>query len=226
MATHQEIAGESDEELLRRMVNTHPNRFGEGYWATFDEQVRPRLGESPVIADLGCGPGLLLRDLSSSVPAAKLYGSDLTPLMIEHARSLEYEGGAPTLEVRDIVNEPLPFDDGSVDVATMAAVLHLFEDPFAFLAEVRRVLKPTGALVLLEWVRTPLANYLARRTSDPAVSDEEFHRRSLRLFPSHNKYTVDDWQWLLEESGYEVAAVVKLRMEFNRLFVAFPKAVT
>jgi hypothetical protein len=31
-----------------------------------------------------------------------------------------------------------------------------------------------------------------------------------KLFPSHNKYTVDDWNWLLRESGFNVVKQAQL----------------
>jgi len=35
----------------------------------------------------------------------------------------------------------------------------------------------------------------------------------------HNKYTADDWRWLLGESGFEILDVTELRAS-HRIFVA------
>ena len=35
MATHQSLSGGTDDELLQRMIATHPERFGEAFWAFF-----------------------------------------------------------------------------------------------------------------------------------------------------------------------------------------------
>jgi hypothetical protein len=48
MPTHQSLSGASDDELLQRMVKTHPERFGEGYWKFFR---RARGAASPVVPD-------------------------------------------------------------------------------------------------------------------------------------------------------------------------------
>ena len=58
MATHQEIANISDEELVDRMITTHDDRFDGAFWSFFDEFVDPHLGNCPQILDVGCGPGL------------------------------------------------------------------------------------------------------------------------------------------------------------------------
>ena len=55
-----------------------------------------------VIADLGCGQGLYLRDLSERHEGGRLYGLDATPVMIDHARVLRYRCAPPVLAVQDL----------------------------------------------------------------------------------------------------------------------------
>jgi ubiquinone/menaquinone biosynthesis C-methylase UbiE len=57
------------------------------------------------------------------------------------------------VEVVSAKAESLPFPDETFDAAVSAFVLCSVEDPATVLAEVRRVLKPNGRLVLLEHVR-------------------------------------------------------------------------
>src|SRR5262249_8394695 len=47
----------------------------------------------------------------------------------------------------------------------------------------------------------------------------EIHRRGFRRFPVHNKYTADDWRWLLAEAGFHICAETQPRPS-HRLFVA------
>jgi ubiquinone/menaquinone biosynthesis C-methylase UbiE len=154
MTTHQQLTGSSDERFVQTMVNSHDRRFGDGYWARFADHVQPRLPAAPVVVGLGCGPGLILRDIAKRMPGATLCGFDLTPAMIDYARGLDYGGCTATLEVLDLVQHPLPLADGSVDLVTMNVTLHLFEDPFTFLAGVCRVLKPAGTFALFDFVRS------------------------------------------------------------------------
>ena len=76
MATHQEIAGVTDEELVNRMISSHGDRFDDVFWNYFSETVDPHLSTTPTMADIGCGPGLLLRDLRSRYANAVLHGYD------------------------------------------------------------------------------------------------------------------------------------------------------
>jgi len=100
-------------------------------------------------------------------------------------------------------------------------VLHVFDEPLPTLAEIRRVLAPGGIFLLNDWVRQPLATYLAFRRDVMKESGPDALRRAFRLFPVHNKYTVEDWRWLLGEAGFEVLAQTELRTS-HRIFVATP----
>jgi len=219
--THQSLGGASDEQLLQRMVATHGERFAREFWEFFDAHVGRRLPSRAVIVDLGCGPGLLLRDLGERFPDAVLYGYDVTPAMIAHARQLAFKPADVTLAIHDVVTRPLPLADASVSLVSMSSVLHVFDEPLLTLAEIRRVLAPGGIFLLNDWIRQPLAVYLAFRREVMQESGPDGLRRAFRLFPVHNKYTVEDWQWLLAEAGFEVLAQTELRAS-HRIFVATP----
>jgi SAM-dependent methyltransferase len=210
MPTHQSLSGVTDDELVRRMVVTHPDRFGESFWSFFTVGVTPHLPARPTIVDLGCGPGLLLRDLGARYPSATLYGYDVTPAMIEHGRHLSFAGPRPTLAVHDVAM-PLPHATASVDLVSMASVLHVLDEPFPVLAEIRRMLAPGGVFLLQDWIRQPLSAYLAWRRDHHGEHEPECSRRGFRLFPVQNKYTRDDWHWLLGEAGFAVVDQATLR---------------
>ena len=219
MATQQKISGVSDEEFVERMVERYPRRFNDQYWSVFKANVGRHLPAEPVIVDLGCGPGLYLRDLSERHQGSRLYGFDATPAMIEHARGLHYRGAPPTLTVQDVEKEPLPLDTGGVDLVSMTGVIHVLEEPFAVLAEVQRVLRPGGLFLLDDWVRMPLAQYVQDRPRDRGAARERQRAGWLRMFPFHNKYTAEDWKWLLAEAGFSLVSTVQIRPQ-SRIFVA------
>jgi SAM-dependent methyltransferase len=201
------------------MVTTHPERFGEAYWALFAAHVAPHLPPNPVMIDLGCGPGLLLRDFGARYPAATLYGYDVTAAMIAHGRALSYTGATPAFALHDVTTQPLPHPAGSVHLVSMSSVLHVVDEPLPVLAEIRRVLAPAGIFLLHDWIRQPLPTYLAWRRDVLGEGDAESRRRGFRLFPVHNKYTTEDWQWLLAEAGFTIGYQEQLRAS-HRSFVA------
>jgi SAM-dependent methyltransferase len=219
--THQSLTGASDDDLLQRMVATHAERFEAAFWAFFGAHVGPRLPPRAVMVDLGCGPGLLLRDLGERCPGAVLHGYDVTPAMIDYARQLTFKTASATFALHEVAATPLPHAAGTVHLASMSSVLHVFDEPLPTLAEIRRVLAPGGIFLLNDWVRQPLSTYLAWRRDVLKESGPDGLRRAFRLFPAQNKYTVDDWRWLLGEAGFEILAQTELRAS-HRIFVTTP----
>ncbi|HET9682702.1 MAG TPA: methyltransferase domain-containing protein [Gemmatimonadaceae bacterium] len=107
--------------------------------------------EGMTVADLGAGPGFFTFPLATRVGAAGLvYATDISPEMLS---VLESRGLPP--QIRPILagESRIPIPDGIVDLALLAFVLHELVHPEAFLHEVRRILRPTGRLVVLEWQR-------------------------------------------------------------------------
>lgn len=191
------------EGALARQLERYYVRFNDDFWSFFEAEVQPVLPEAPVLADLGCGPGLYLRDVSARLPGATLVGVDKGEDMLGHARSLEYAGATPTFESGDVAGT-LPLADGSVDLLTIAAVMHTLEDPFSLLKEVRRVLKPGGVFLLYDWVRIGFKEYIDARISEPGDPVDARYPRALELFSTHNKYTADDWRWIFKEARFSV----------------------
>src|SRR5262245_39938578 len=114
MPTHQSLGGASDDDLLQRMVATHAERFAAPFWEFFRANVAPHIPARPVIIDLGCGPGLFLRDLGERYPEALLYGYDVTPAMITYGQDLARAGAKLRMALHDVTAEPLPHEAGAV----------------------------------------------------------------------------------------------------------------
>lgn len=115
------------------------------------------------VADLGCGSGVF-----SNVLQQRGYtctGVDLSPALIRIAKQ-KYPG----IEFIEGDVEHLPFADGSFDGVLLAGVLHHFSNRAAFLAEVKRILRPGGKFVAFDPNRMNPAMYLYRDRSSPLYS--------------------------------------------------------
>ena len=65
-------------------------------------------------------------------------------------------------------------------------------------------LAPDGLFLLNDWIRQPLQTYLTRRMESMQGARAGSLEAGFRLFPVHNKYTPEDWQWLLTEAGLTI----------------------
>jgi ubiquinone/menaquinone biosynthesis C-methylase UbiE len=95
------------------------------------------------VLDAGCGSGPLFEDLRAK--GAIVTGFDSSPVMLELAR--QRLGDDADLQVADL-SQPLPFTDATFDDVVVSLVLHYLQDWTGPLAELRRVLKPGGRLLL------------------------------------------------------------------------------
>lgn len=99
------------------------------------------------VLDLGCGPGVLTRELERM--GYHGVGLDASPAMIEHSKRqarAEGLGESWVYELGDV--EAVPFPDQSFDGAVCAGVIDYLGDDDKLLAEVFRVLKPGGRFLL------------------------------------------------------------------------------
>lgn len=106
-----------------------------------------RLARGARVLDLGCGPGLLLRELVAHRPDLALQGMDISSQMVNRARR-ELAGTGVRVALLDDVG-PLPLADRSIDTVTATRVLQVISARRLgpLLREVRRVLAPGGRLI-------------------------------------------------------------------------------
>lgn len=98
------------------------------------------------ISDLGCGTGQVSAALAPFV--ARVVAVDQSAAMLLAAK--KRLRGFDNVDLRRGEIEALPIDDARVDVATLMLVLHHVPEPTRALAEVARVLKPGGRVIIAD----------------------------------------------------------------------------
>jgi arsenite methyltransferase len=113
-------------------------------------RIVKRLGLRPDdhVLELGCGPGWFSKPLSSALPQGRLVLCDLQTMMLEFAQSR-------ICDVRNTVAvcadaSRLPFSSCTFDTVLVASVLGEVPDRKNCLREVRRVLKDSGKILVVE----------------------------------------------------------------------------
>lgn len=151
-------------EKVRRMfgaiagrydLNNTLHSFGrDGAWRRAAVREAELSGSDEVL-DVACGTGALSREFAKHGPA-RVVGLDYTPEMLEVARDRQAVRGvdgrrATPIEYVEGDAMSLPFAARSFDVVSIAFGIRNVDDPVAALGEFRRVLRPGGRLVVLEF---------------------------------------------------------------------------
>ena len=111
----------------------------QSFYQKYEQALRDVTKPSPVILDVGCGVGQVVRSLAEK--GCQALGVEVSEANLALAR--EHPGDFHLYD-----GSTLPFADHTVDVVGAFNVLEHVEDPVALLDEMTRVLRPGGRIVI------------------------------------------------------------------------------
>jgi ubiquinone/menaquinone biosynthesis C-methylase UbiE len=143
------------------------------------------------VLDVGCGTGYLLRQLAARLPEAELAGIDPAPHMVEQATA---NSACDRVSVQPGVAEALPFGDDRFDLVISTTSFDHWTDQRAGIAEIARVLRPKGHLVLADlfsiWMVPTLLLGHRGRVRTIAGASSLVRAAGLEVVGRHNLYVV------------------------------------
>ena len=156
-----------------------------------------QLSPLATVLDVGCGTGEFEQLVLSDRPTQRIVGVDISDKMLAIAQ--QKCQAYPNVEFHIASATALPFASNSFDAIVSASAFHYFDDPLAALKEMKRVLKPDGTVIILDWCR----DYLPCKILDIV----------LKVFDEAYKqcYTQDEFHSLLTEAHFDVCRATKVR---------------
>lgn len=126
------------------------------------------INTNSVVADIGAGTGYYTFRIAPKIPNGKLYAVEIQDDAIKYLkeRSQQLRQSNITIIKGGERSPNLPVN--RIDLAFMVDVYHELLYPHEMLQAIRKALKPTGKLLLLEY-----------RAEDPAVAIKELHKMSV-----------------------------------------------
>ncbi len=146
-----------------------------------------QVSTADTVLDLACGPGLVACAFAEHT--AHVTGIDLTPKMIAQAEKCQRENHVTNVswKIGNVLS--LPFSDSSFSCVITRYSFHHFLDPRAVLAEMVRVCKPCGTVMVVDAVL-------------PSEKIEAYNHMETLRDPSHTKaLSFNEMATMIEKSG-------------------------
>jgi ubiquinone/menaquinone biosynthesis C-methylase UbiE len=191
--------------FLRRHENSH-----EGLLQLMVECAEVQ--KEDTVLDIACGPGIVSCFFARD--ASHVTGVDIVPAMLECAKRLQTEKGLVNLDWALGESTALPFADDSFDRVVTRFSFHHYINPEAAIAEMMRVCKPGGIVLIAD-------------VAPGSDAQEHFNDWEVLRDPSHTRaLSESEMRALGENAGLHLRRQANFHMQMNLedlLGSSFPK---
>lgn len=112
----------------------------------FAQYLAGLIPENSSILDFGCGNMYTAKELVNFSPTLRVTGLDVVKDQNLDDTILKDQ----RLSFKLLTTKEIPFPDNTFDIVVALATMHHTTDPEYYLSELKRVIKPTGAIILIE----------------------------------------------------------------------------
>lgn len=164
------------------------------------------------VVELGCGTAYVSAILAKQ--GARPVGVDPTPAQLDTARRLQQQTGI-VFPLVEAPGEQVPLPDAAFDLAISEYGASLWADPYRWIPEAARLLRPGGRLIfmtnsnLAQLCSPPVAGHLTEQLQRPLFG---MYRTTWPGEPG-TEYHLPHGEWIgvLREHGFEVEALHELQ---------------
>jgi len=164
------------------------------------------------VLDVACGPGLISIEFAKR--ARHVTGIDITPAMIQQAKSLQQKNNLNNMkwDISDVSNN-LPYLTGSFSIVVSRYIFHHLLNPLSVLIEMNRVCTAGGLVIVID--PTPASDKVTMYNIVEKLRD-----------PSHVKALTDsEYEDLFKKAGIPIIRKRSYRLRFEleeHLRTSFP----
>lgn len=155
------------------------------------------------ILDAGTGTARIPILMCQQRPQWQVIGIDLAQSMLEIGqRNVEQAGLQDQIKLELVDAKQLPYPDNRFDMVVSNSIVHHLPDPLPFLLELKRVLKPNGAIFLRDLMR-PDSVEILQAIVEREAGNCNAHQKQLFRDSLHAAFTLNEVNELMQQAGLE-----------------------
>ncbi|MEW5856884.1 MAG: class I SAM-dependent methyltransferase [Cyanobacteriota bacterium] len=159
------------------------------------------------VLDAGTGTARIPILIAQQRPQWQIIGIDMAESMLQLGREKVKEAGLEKQIILEFVDaKNLPYQDGQFDMVISNSLFHHLPNPLPFLQELKRVLKPQGAIFIRDLIRPPSEKIMNSLVESIGTEYDE-HQKRLFRDSLHAAFTLDEVQDLVQQAGLEGVTV-------------------
>jgi ubiquinone/menaquinone biosynthesis C-methylase UbiE len=170
---------------------------------TFAERAIELGPQSGLILDGGTGTARIPILMCQRRPQWQIIGIDLAHSMLEVGqKNVELSGLQQQIKLELVDAKHLPYPDGHFDMVVSNSLIHHLPEPLPFLLELKRVLKPKGAILLRDLIR-PASQESLDAMVESVAADCNGHQKKLFSDSLHAAFNLDEINELVQQASLE-----------------------
>ncbi|MFX1483732.1 MAG: class I SAM-dependent methyltransferase [Promethearchaeota archaeon] len=194
------------EDRVQRMIKSYSARYDAKFWKALKALVGS--GTCEVVADFGCGPGLLLVDLANKYKAILAFGLDESEEMLAQAEHFLKE--RTELDSFELVHvnfdeEEIPLEPECIDLGFSGFMLHEVADPADFVSRVFRHISLHGIYVVYDYI-SGNEDAFVKAMMERGMTEEHARAR----YPHMCKHSANDIVQILQTSGFRDCRMITI----------------
>jgi len=163
-------------------------------------ELGPQFG---LVLDAGTGTARIPIIICQQCPQWQVIGIDLAQNMLYiGSKNVEQAGLQKQLALEQVDSKQLSYQNDQFDMVISNSLVHHLPEPLPFFREIKRVLKPNGAILIRDLIR-PADEAIMSAMVDSIGTDYSEHQKILFRASLHAAFTLDEVNELVQKAGLE-----------------------